>query len=72
MDSLWTEFVKSGAVSDYLRYRAHCGIDNADSIGINCGQTAQTGKKDRPDKLRLGSIPAEDLVQRGSAEWSLR
>lgn len=45
MDSLWTDFVKSGAVSDYLRYRAHCGIDNADSIGINCGQTAQTGKK---------------------------
>lgn len=47
MDSLWIDFVKSGAVSDYLRYRAHCGIDNADGfnmIGINCGQTAQTGK----------------------------
>lgn len=47
MDSLWTEFVKSGAVSDYLRYRARCGTDKADGfnmIGINCGQTAQTGK----------------------------
>lgn len=51
MDSLWKAFLKSGAVGDYLRYRACCGDD---AIGGSMGSAGSAAGA--ADALNTGNM----------------
>lgn len=48
MDSLWKAFLKSGAVGDYLRYRACCGDE--------AGGGSMGGAGSAADALNTGNM----------------
>ena len=53
MDSLWKAFLKSGAVGDYLRYRACCGDD---AIGGAAGAADALNTGNIGNRMSLRSI----------------